>query len=68
MDSKTFASMVLAGRGFPNVARYVREHGPDSLDPACTDMNRNWDEFYGKCLKEGHTWDYYHKYPKDALF
>lgn len=54
--------------GYPFTAKYVEKYGLDGLCPSFRKPSREAEEFYRKCVEEGHPWDWYFEFPDDTVF
>ena len=67
MDAKIAAN--LRDKGFPFTAEYVERFGAEGMNPAYSrGPSKGSEEFYKKCVTEGHPWDWYFEFPDDAVF
>lgn len=62
------ASSELRSKGYPYTAQYIEMFGGDNLCPSFRKPSPEAEEFYRKCVEEGHPWDWYFEFPDDALF
>lgn len=55
--------------GFEYTARYLEMFGMRATDPGFTrGINDSAEEFYKKCVEEGHPYNWYHQYPEGIIF
>lgn len=58
----------LRKEGFEYSARYVETFGKVLWNPAfCRGVTPQVEQFYKKCVDEGHPYDWYFEFPEDAL-
>lgn len=59
----------LRKNGYPFTAKYIEMFGHDNLNPAFPKREADRaEEFYKKCVEEGHPWDWYYEFPDDSIF
>ena len=71
MSNETSALMAKNARerGFEYTAQYIEKFGADKLNPAFIQgFNAKTEEFYKKCVTEGHPFDYYFEFPDNVMF
>lgn len=55
--------------GYEYTAQYVEKFGMEKWEPSFRrGANQETEDFYKKCVEEGHPWDYYRKYSGKEIF
>ena len=58
---------ILRKEGYPYTAEYVEKFGVGNMNPNFWGpMNEKKEEFYKRCVEEGHPWDYYVEEPPEG--
>ena len=55
--------------GYEYTAKYIEMFGMKAWNPSFTKgLCGQAEEYYKKCVEEGHPYDWYIEYPEDAMF
>ncbi len=56
-------------KGYEYTAKYIKMFGSSALNPAfISGFDNKSEEFYKKCVLDGHPYDYYFEFPEGSIF